>query len=93
MRVGTLRPMRGLVLGVLAAVSVAPLAPASAPDGCYAECADGLRGEDDVGPARGARAPALASRAFDLQGGAAEPRSLGELLDGRPLILAFGSYT
>ncbi|MEM1176932.1 MAG: hypothetical protein AAGM22_01200 [Acidobacteriota bacterium] len=66
--------------------------PKTLPPGCFADCADGLSSENDRGPAAGSPAPAFEAWLLDADGHA-ESRSLADLLDGRPVILAFGSYT
>lgn len=67
--------------------------PAATRDSCYAECSGGLSAENDQGPAAGQTAPRFTAILFNPASGDAIERTLDALLDGRPLILAFGSYT
>ena len=66
---------------------------ARAEDQCFAQCSGGLGSAGDRAPSKGQAAPDFSAVRFDPGTGVAEPRSLETLLDERPLILAFGSYT
>ena len=67
--------------------------PVAARDACYADCSDGLSAQNDRGPAAGETAPRFTAALYDSVSGDAIERTLDALLDGRPVILAFGSYT
>ena len=85
----------GLAAALIAALPALPAGGQTpSPEPCFADCADGLSGARDRGPLAGAPAPALDAALWLLAPGRdAEPRTLGALLGGRPVILAFGSYT
>ena len=83
--------MRAILL--TAVILLAAVPQLAAEDGCYADCADGLWPAEDLGPAAGEAAPTFRALLFDPATGTAAERPLEALLDGRPVILAFGSYT
>ena len=65
----------------------------SAEEACFAQCSGGLTDTGDRGPVAGEAAPTFTAVLFDPATGVAQPRTLHQLLDQRPLILAFGSFT
>ena len=85
------RPGR-LLLAAAGLVLVAASAPQSQPNACYADCSDALSAENDRGPSAGDPAPDFTAFRFE-PAAPAQLETLETLLDGRPLILAFGSYT
>ena len=76
-----------------ALVSLAARPQTAEPEGCFADCTRDLHGEIDTGPLPGAPAPVFAVTQFDPASGDRRRVDLSALLDGRPLILAFGSFT
>ena len=69
------------------------LANPSTAKACYADCSGDLNAENDRGPRVGEAAPDFRALAYRPGQTDTTAQSLRELLDGRPLILAFGSYT
>ena len=84
---------RWVCTGLLFMALLAAAPHAGAEDECFAQCSGGLGSAGDRAPSMGQAAPDFSAVRFDPATGLAEPRSLDALLDERPLILAFGSYT
>ncbi|MEM1249017.1 MAG: hypothetical protein AAGK22_21725 [Acidobacteriota bacterium] len=81
-----------LLVGLLL-VGVLSGAEARAQPDCFADCGDGLSGLRDEGIAAGAKAPDFEGVFVDAVLGAAAPSTLELQLQGRPVLLVFGSYT
>lgn len=87
-------PVRSIVAALLAVLAATGLRSQPADrEGCFADCTADLRGSVDLGPRQGTPAPPFAAIRFDPLTGERRALELGSLLDGRPLILAFGSFT
>ena len=79
-----------LIAGLLIVSAHAGLAFGEAPASCFADCADGLTGADDRGPARGSAATDVSLHPLDSSGAL---HTLASRWVERPVIVVFGSFT